>query len=44
MESQENFVDTWEREWDAYKMIVDHYNKFPDPKLKIYNKGKCYDE
>jgi hypothetical protein len=32
-ESQEGFVDTEEREWDTYEMIVDYYDKFPDPKL-----------
>ena len=44
LESQEEFVDTWEREWDTYEMIVDYYDKFPDPKLKIYKEGECDDE
>jgi hypothetical protein len=38
------FVDTREREWDSCEMIVEHYNKSPDPKLRIYNEGECDDE
>ena len=44
MESQENFVGTWEREWGTFEMIVDHYNQFPDPKLRLNNEGECDDE
>ena len=32
LESQEEFVDTWEREWDTYEMIFNYYDKFPNPK------------
>jgi hypothetical protein len=40
----EEFVDTREREWDTYKMTVDYYDKFPDPKWKIYKEGECDDK
>ena len=35
---------SWEREWDTYEMIIDYYDKFPDPKLKIYQEGECDNE
>ena len=44
LESQEDFVDTWEREWVVFQMIFDDYEKFLDAKLRIYKESESDDD
>jgi hypothetical protein len=40
----ESLWDTWERYWDFYEMIIDYYNKHPDPSMKIVKKTETGDD
>jgi len=31
----ESLYDFWERDWTFYKMIIDYYEKYPDPDVHI---------
>ena len=37
-------LDTWERMWDFYDMIVDYYTKHPDPTLQVVRKSDDEDD
>ena len=44
LESTEDFAYTWERELDTFDMIIDYYDMFPDPKVRLCKDGDCDDK